>query len=418
MSGKSFTRFGSVAAEWPIVRLREVIHERSRWIEIDDSTEYSRVTARVRNKGIQVRDKVFGSAIKTKRQKLCEENDFLVAEIDAKVGGFGIVPADGHGAIVSSHYFLFEVVSRAIDLNWLDHVIRDGRFQRQVDAVGSTNYAAIRPRDVGAFQMPLPALAEQRAIADVLGTMETAIRKAESLIEATTRSLNTTLDWFLGDRRAKIAPTAPLGSIIESMKYGTSAKCDYGHSGVPVLRIPNVLSGGIDLSDLKYAPISTNEAAKYALADGDLLAVRTNGNPEYVGRMALVQGLALGAAYASYLIRIRVDRTKVMPEFVWLCSQTYPLRDTLTAAARTSAGNYNINSDGIRSALIPLPDIQTQERIVAVAEALRNRCDAEISYLFELRNVHRALAQELLSGRIRLPESMIARHADAPERAA
>ena len=50
-----------------------------------------------------------GAEIKTKRQQRVQAGDLLVAEIDAKVGGFGIVPAGLAGAIVSSHYFLYEV---------------------------------------------------------------------------------------------------------------------------------------------------------------------------------------------------------------------------------------------------------------------------------------------------------------------
>ena len=108
----------------------------------------------------------------------------------------------------------------------------------------------------------------------------------------------------------------------------------------------------------------------------------------------------------------------MLPEFVWLCSETFPLRDSLTAAARTSAGNFNINSDGVRSARIPLPSLSVQKRIVQAAETLRARRTSEIAYLNQLRETHAALAQELLSGRVRLPESIIARHRDKAGQAA
>ena len=45
----------------------------------------------------------------TKTQQICRVGEFLVAEIDAKVGGFGVVPENLEGSIVSSHYFLFVV---------------------------------------------------------------------------------------------------------------------------------------------------------------------------------------------------------------------------------------------------------------------------------------------------------------------
>jgi type I restriction enzyme S subunit len=47
-----------------------------------------------------------------------------VAEIDAKVGGFGIVPETLDGAIVSSHYFLFGLDESKLDRRFLDYFIR------------------------------------------------------------------------------------------------------------------------------------------------------------------------------------------------------------------------------------------------------------------------------------------------------
>lgn len=46
-------------------------------------------------KGIVLRDELPGALIKIKSQQVCRSGEFLVAEIDAKVGGFGIVP-DGY----------------------------------------------------------------------------------------------------------------------------------------------------------------------------------------------------------------------------------------------------------------------------------------------------------------------------------
>src|SRR5688572_23890561 len=75
----------------------------------DGFTEYKRCRVQLHAQGIVLRDAIPGAEIKTKKQQVCKAGDFLVAEIDAKVGGFGIVPDDLDGAIVSSHYFLFDV---------------------------------------------------------------------------------------------------------------------------------------------------------------------------------------------------------------------------------------------------------------------------------------------------------------------
>src|SRR3990170_4383502 len=94
---------------WPIVYLEKLLIHRKEFIEIGDLENYKRCRVQLHAQGIILRDIVPGAEIKTKKQQVCKADDFLVAEIDAKVGGFGIVPEELDGAIVSSHYFLFEI---------------------------------------------------------------------------------------------------------------------------------------------------------------------------------------------------------------------------------------------------------------------------------------------------------------------
>ena len=100
---------------YPVVPLREVASHRKEFITIDDTAEYRRCRVQLHAKGIVERDHVPGVIIRTKEQQFCRANELLVAEIDAKVGGFGIVLPDLADAIVSSHYFLFTPDVNKID---------------------------------------------------------------------------------------------------------------------------------------------------------------------------------------------------------------------------------------------------------------------------------------------------------------
>src|ERR1044071_4952404 len=146
------------------VRLGEVLRHRKEFITIDDLTRYKRPRVQLHVQGIVQRDEVPGALIKTKTQQVCRAGEFLVAEIDAKVGGFGIVPESLDGSIVSSHYFLFVIDDTKLDRRFLDFFIRTPAFQEQVAAQGSTNYAAIRPAHVLGYKFPLPPLEEQRRV--------------------------------------------------------------------------------------------------------------------------------------------------------------------------------------------------------------------------------------------------------------
>ena len=137
---------------WPITKLGEVLLHRKEFITIDDLTNYKRPRVQLHVQGIVFRDEVPGALIKTKTQQVCRAGEFLVAEIDAKVGGFGIVPKSLDGSIVSSHYFLFVIDESKLDRRFLDSFIRTPAFREQVAAQGSTNYAAIRPAHVLGYE--------------------------------------------------------------------------------------------------------------------------------------------------------------------------------------------------------------------------------------------------------------------------
>ncbi|MCB9935909.1 MAG: hypothetical protein H6840_09470 [Planctomycetes bacterium] len=92
-----------MSKQWQKVKLGDVVTHRKEFVTIDDLTEYKRCRVQLHAKGVVLRDTVPGMGIKTKKQQVCQAGELLVAEIDAKHGGYGIVPDDLHGAIVSSH---------------------------------------------------------------------------------------------------------------------------------------------------------------------------------------------------------------------------------------------------------------------------------------------------------------------------
>ena len=226
----------------------------------------------------------------------------------------------------------------------------------------------------------LPPLPEQRAIADVLDSIDEAIERTEAVIAATETLRDSLLHelltrgvpgWHTQWKDVPGIGTIPadwevvrLGEIIPKFDYGTSVQCVSEPAGTPVLRIPNIASGGLDLSDLKYADLSSNEIAKLHLDAGDILLVRTNGNPEICGRSWVTGGLDGQWAFASYLVRGRPDSSRVNPGFVGHFLKSDAGRRLLRGHIRTSAGNYNLSVGELGSILFPCPPLCEQMRIV------------------------------------------------------
>ena len=97
-----------------------------RWTE---DQEYILCRVQWYGQGVIERGKAKGFDIKTKTQQVCKTGDFIVAEVDAKEGGFGIVPPTLDGAIVSSHYFLFAIDQTQLDPAFLGYYVRLPAFQ-------------------------------------------------------------------------------------------------------------------------------------------------------------------------------------------------------------------------------------------------------------------------------------------------
>ena len=164
-----------------VAKFGEFLAHRKEFIRIDDTQRYKRARVQLHWRGIVVRDEIEGARIRTKEQQVARAGELLVAEIDAKVGGVGIVPQELGGAIVSSHYFLFEVDESKCLRPWLDWYVRSGGLSHQVTARGSTNYAAIRPHHMLDCEMPLPPLDEQTRIVSRIEELAAKIGEARGL---------------------------------------------------------------------------------------------------------------------------------------------------------------------------------------------------------------------------------------------
>lgn len=156
----------------------------------------------------------------------------------------------------------------------------------------------------------------------------------------------------------------PLGNLIEEPKYGTSKKCTYDAEGIGVLRIPNILDGTVDTTDLKFAQFDDAERAAYNLISGDILIIRSNGSIAIVGKSALITENAEQYLFAGYLIRLRPYKHLISSNFLTTLLSSHFLRTQIENKAKSTSGVNNINSNELKSLLIPLCELEEQKVIV------------------------------------------------------
>lgn len=151
--------------EWKTVKLAEVLRYRKGNILINNDEEYSLCRVQLHRRGVVLREKKMGSQIKTKKQQVCRAGDLVVAEMDAKFGGYGFIPDHLEGTIVSSHYYLYELDKNKITQQYFEILIKTDFIQNQIEAKGSTNYSSIRAWEFLDYEIPLQSIPLQNSIA-------------------------------------------------------------------------------------------------------------------------------------------------------------------------------------------------------------------------------------------------------------
>lgn len=263
--------------------------------------------------------------------------------------------------------------------------------------------------------LPLPPLAEQRAIVSLLSQIRaaTALENERHAALAGMKAATMAKVFREGLRGERTGSTdlgelpeswqvTELGDVVVKMNYGTSVHCGLEPIGAPVLRIPNVIGERIDETELKYASLPAGESEKLALANGDILFVRTNGNRNYTGRCAVYEGSPPNALFASYLIRARLQADSLAPHFVkYFLSSTGRIQ--ITSQANPAAdGKFNVDTGILRRIKIPTPSRTEQDAIVALISSIDSRLSASEKRSSVLVELFRSTLDQLMTGKLRV----------------
>lgn len=348
----------------------------------------------------------------------CERGDILLPRItpsfeNGKQGIVGDIPTNF--AYATTEVFPLKPSSAIDSLYLFFYLLRSQvRSELAEKMQGTTGRQRIPKSALADLSIPLPPIPRQRAISHSLFAIYEAkvARRKELAMERERKAALVEHLFTYGTRGESRKQTeiglipdswriVRLGDVSEFLQYGTSKRCNLDSSGTPVLRIPNVVGGRIDLGDLKYIKLPLSEADGLRLAPGDLIFVRTNGRREYTGRCAVYEGEPRESLFASYLIRARLQTNILLPKFVQVHTDRPEGRSFLSGRASHAAdGKFNINSQTIRAVLVPAPMVIEQQAIVEAVGASDKKLTALERENQVLDELFRALLEELMMGRL------------------
>jgi type I restriction enzyme S subunit len=273
-----------------------------------------------------------------------------------------------------------------------------------------------------AVEMPLPPLAEQRAISQVLRTVERAKEATEQVVAAA-RQLKQSLmrhlftygpvsfdqaDWVaLRETDHGQVPEAwnirPLseGATVQT-GVAKGRKIEDGDAvDVPYLRVANVQDGYLDLAEMKKITIRRSEISRYSLQPGDVVLTE-GGDFDKLGRGFIWNGEVPGCVHQNHIFAVRPTRSVLMPEFLAYLTQSAYGKSYFLSVAHKTTNLACINTTKLKALPVLLPPLREQRRIATALQAVDKKIDVETRKSVGLNALFQTLLHNLMTGKVRV----------------
>ncbi len=260
--------------------------------------------------------------------------------------------------------------------------------------------------------VPCPPIEVQRSIGDFFLLLSNLITGQDALL-ARFSNLKKALAQHLfangltgqGRVAAVAAPprhweACPLGENLLIAQYGLSVRGQQTGT-YPILRMNCQRAGRVVFDELQYVDLDQATYAAYKLEDGDLLFNRTN-SYELVGRTALYAGQR-EAVFASYLVRLRVKPSTLVPSFLNHFLNLDSTQAALKAFATKGVSQSNISASKLKTLQVPRPPIDEQRAIAELLDSLDYRIENMRSRRAALQALLLTVNNNLVTGQVHPP---------------
>ena len=330
--------------------------------------------------------------------------DVVLSKIDLKNGAVGVVPEDWDNIVVTSHFKVYTPDLTQLDPRYFRLLLQTQDFKHWLWAnrSGADGRTEVKLDVFEALNIPLPPVEVQQALCDAYTTALNRAAQLEQEADALERagwqafeaalgvapppplpdrpvfvarfkdverwSHEGVLRSTIGDTGVQVAtcPIVELGTV-STVTYGLqkSPANRPGTHARPYLRVANVQRGRLVLDEIKTINVPDSEMPSLKLEVGDILFVEGNGSRAELGRVALWNGEIADCVHQNHIIKARPQADRLLPAFAMAWFNSEAGRNHFFKSGKTTSGLGTINSKVIRTAPIPLPDIETQQNWVA-----------------------------------------------------
>ncbi|MGW5308723.1 restriction endonuclease subunit S [Nocardia thailandica] len=347
--------------------------------------------------------KEFGEVAKGYTQ--FENGDLLVAKItpcfeNGKIAQAILEQEKGAG---STEFHVVRPHPDQVDHRYLLHFLRQPyiRVAGERRMTGSGGQRRVPEAYISHLKLRLPELGEQKRIAEVLDRVDelrAKRRQSIALLDDLARSI------FLGMFNTASTPSWPGASLEDVAEVQGGLQVTSKRKGLPIevpyLRVANVYRDRMDLSEIKTIRVTERELQRTMLTDGDILIVEGHGNPKEIGRAAMWSGAIGSCSHQNHLIRVRVDRERVLPRFVTSFVNSGEGMRHLLRSANTTSGLNTISTADVRSLPVRIPPLALQKAYCSRVDGIESTKRAALQHLDGLDRLFSSLQSRAFNGNL------------------
>ena len=291
----------------------------------------------------------------SKSKKEAKPNDILIS-VRAPVGDLNINKEQsciGRG--------LAAITCKSdVDMMYLYYHLKYLKPQLRHISTGST-FESINRSQLENLIITYKSYAEQIKISNTLNVVQRQIEVKENLLSLCDLLIKSRFVELFGDieLNEKKWKKIKFDELIKSANNGLARRGN-NKDGNIVLRLIELQENSINYSSPNRIFLTDDEKKRYRLLDGDLLFARVNGNPNNVGRCAPFYECEEQVYHNDHIIRTSCDKSQLDSVFAaYLFNSEYG-KNRISKKIKTSAGQYTINQEGLKSIEIILPPIVIQ----------------------------------------------------------
>ncbi|MEG1567331.1 MAG: restriction endonuclease subunit S [Anaerovoracaceae bacterium] len=380
------------------------IHRVKDTMNILSDSFYKRITIKINNGGVFVRDTELGANIKTKNQYYVQSGQLVVSKIDARNGAFGIVPIEAEKAIITGNFWAYDVDKNQANIKYLVLVFSSNFFVQswQDCSNGSGNRLYLQENKFLNCKIPFPTLEEQnilvRKYENTLAEAEHCEKEVEHLKASIEEylfnvlgiqplreqvqadrllvftSLNKLFKWGADYNINAVNPK----NIFLSTKYKNVSILNYCEIN-PTTKYPD------SIEDISFIPmecvsdidgeIAYKKEGKVMSAkgytrfqDNDVIWAKITPCMQN-GKSAVAKKLLNGFAYGSTEYHVfRSFENKALPEYIHCFLRTNRIRKIAQAYFTGSAGQQRVGSDFLEQLTLPLLPVSSTKNMLSQVE--------------------------------------------------